>query len=229
MINNIKIIKNYVEESLKKNLSSYDSVIKLANLMNYSIVDSFTSFILKQSLNGKKNYVKKEDLYSSLLGIFGNYFARLALLNNYDIKEIYSEKEFLNINGKKAPCDIAFIDNNDEKYLVEVKTSRQIIGNVKNYVYINSYNFDGISNDAKKFKLIGDKLIKQVSSLKKISNNVIAFLYSDCMVDDIIKDKLSSLGVKLYIFEDYSIVDIERLATSLIDNVLKDVQSKIKK
>ncbi len=229
MINNIKIIKNYVEESLKKNLSSYDSVIKLANLMNYSIVDSFTSFILKQSLNGKKNYVKKEDLYSSLLGIFGNYFARLALLNNYDIKEIYSEKEFLNINGKKAPCDIAFIDNNDETYLVEVKTSRQIIGNVKNYVYINSYNFDGISNDAKKFKLIGDKLIKQVSSLKKISNNVIAFLYSDCMVDDIIKDKLSSLGVKLYIFEDYSIVDIERLATSLIDNVLKDVQSKIKK
>ncbi|MCI5733509.1 MAG: hypothetical protein MR296_05740 [Tenericutes bacterium] len=229
MINNIKIIKNYVEESLKKNLSSYDSVIKLANLMNYSIVDSFTSFILKQSLNGKKNYVKKEDLYSSLLGIFGNYFARLALLNNYDIKEIYSEKEFLNINGKKAPCDIAFIDNNDETYLVEVKTSRQIIGNVKNYVYINSYNFDGISNDAKKFKLIGDKLIKQVSSLKKISNNVIAFLYSDCMVDDIIKDNLSSLGVKLYIFEDYSIVDIERLATSLIDNVLKDVQSKIKK
>lgn len=229
MINNIKIIKNYVEESLKKNLSSYDSVIKLANLMNYSIVDSFTSFILKQSLNGKKNYVKKEDLYSSLLGIFGNYFARLALLNNYDIKEIYSEKEFLNINGKKAPCDIAFIDNNDETYLVEVKTSRQIIGNVKNYVYINSYNFDGISNDAKKFKLIGDKLINQVSSLKKISNNVIAFLYSDCMVDDIIKDKLSSLGVKLYIFEDYSIVDIERLATSLIDNVLKDVQSKIKK
>lgn len=229
MINNIKIIKNYVEESLKKNLSSYDSVIKLANLMNYSIVDSFTSFILKQSLNGKKNYVKKEDLYSSLLGIFGNYFARLALLNNYDIKEIYSEKEFLNINGKKAPCDIAFIDNNDETYLVEVKTSRQIIGNVKNYVYINSYNFDGISNDAKKFKLIGDKLIKQVASLKKISNNVIAFLYSDCMVDDIIKDKLSSLGVKLYIFEDYSIVDIERLATSLIDNVLKDVQSKIKK
>ena len=229
MINNIKIIKNYVEESLKKNLSSYDSVIKLANLMNYSIVDSFTSFILKQSLNGKKNYVKKEDLYSSLLGIFGNYFARLALLNNYDIKEIYSEKEFLNINGKKAPCDIAFIDNNDETYLVEVKTSRQIIGNVKNYVYINSYNFDGISNDAKKFKLIGDKLINQVSSLKKISNNVIAFLYSDCMVDDIIKDKLSSLGVLLYIFEDYSIVDIERLATSLIDNVLKDVQSKIKK
>lgn len=229
MINNIKIIKNYVEESLKKNLSSYDSVIKLANLMNYSIVDSFTSFILKQSLNGKKNYVKKEDLYSSLLGIFGNYFARLALLNNYDIKEIYSEKELLNINGKKAPCDIAFIDNNDETYLVEVKTSRQIIGNVKNYVYINSYNFDGISNDAKKFKLIGDKLINQVSSLKKISNNVIAFLYSDCMVDDIIKDKLSSLGVKLYIFEDYSIVDIERLATSLIDNVLKDVQSKIKK
>ena len=229
MINNIKIIKNYVEESLKKNLSSYDSVIKLANLMNYSIVDSFTSFILKQSLNGKKNYVKKEDLYSSLLGIFGNYFARLALLNNYDIKEIYSEKEFLNINGKKAPCDIAFIDNNDETYLVEVKTSRQIIGNVKNYVYINSYNFDGISNDAKKFKLIGDKLINQVSSLKKISNNVIAFLYSDCRVDDIIKDKLSSLGVKLYIFEDYSIVDIERLATSLIDNVLKDVQSKIKK
>ena len=72
-------------------------------------------------------------------------------------------------------------------------------------------------------------MIKQVSSLKKISNNVIAFLYSDCMVDDIIKDKLSSLGVKLYIFEDYSIVDIERLATSLIDNVLKDVQSKIKK
>ena len=69
MINNIKIIKNYVEESLKKNLSSYDSVIKLANLMNYSIVDSFTSFILKQSLNGKKNYVKKEDLYSSLLGL----------------------------------------------------------------------------------------------------------------------------------------------------------------
>ena len=49
------------------------------------------------------------------------------------------------------------------------------------------------------------------------------------MKDDIIKDKLSSLGVKLYIFEDYSIVDIERLATSLIDNVLKDVQSKIKK
>ena len=72
-------------------------------------------------------------------------------------------------------------------------------------------------------------MINQVSSLKKISNNVIAFLYSDCMVDDIIKDKLSSLGVKLYIFEDYSIVDIERLATSLIDNVLKDVQSKIKK
>ncbi len=229
MTKDTKIIKNYVKESLKKNLSPYDDVIKLANLMNYSIVDAFTSFILKHGLNGKKNYVKKEDLYSSLLGIFGNYFAKLALLNNYDIKEIYSEKDFLNLKGEKAPCDIVFIDNNDETYLVEVKTVRQIIGCEKNYVYINSYNFDGVLNDAKKFKLIGDKLIKQVSSLKKISNNVIAFLYSDCIVDDIIKEKLKSLGVKLYIFEDYSIVDIERLAASLIDNVLKEVQSKIKK
>ena len=152
--------------------------------------------------NEKELQTNKDVIVKMLLGIYGNYLATLYYKNlGYKVENeypVYDENDML-----LTKADLAFVDEDGNKNLCEVKLASQIIDNIRNYksedeeLYNGRVYFD-MDDDIIKYKKIGDKLITQVKKLKKSGQNITVVIFEGCYMDDIVRDKLTKeLGVNI--------------------------------
>ena len=189
-------------------------VFEIAKKMN---IDLPSLFYEKLILNSGDKY--KEQLSKNLLGIYGNFFATNYFKGlGYDVINefpIYDEK-----NNIITKADLYFKDKNGIDNYCEVKTTHQIIDNIRNYM---DNDIDGevgkyVDKDDEiiKYKNIGKKLIKQVGklSLKKSKVNVIVF--NGCYIDSVILSELNDRDVGI-IYMAINIDDLENYINHIIE------------
>lgn len=217
-------VKKYITEILISNGISVE-IIDFAKLMDIDIIRLFHDKIYIENKNINLNI---DAISKNLLGVFGNFIA----CNYYKGLgyEIINEYPVLNSEGLTiTKADIAYKDLSGLN-LCEVKTTSQIIDNIRNYKDENEkrYNenvyFD-LDQEIIKYKQIGTKVIEQVGKLKKCSNRVNLIVFNGCYIDDIIKDKLEKEGVCIkYIAPN--IHELEDYVTSITVNIVNDLKSK---
>lgn len=173
-----------------------NDIVDIANKMDLDIVSLLYEKVI---INGNPdNY---EVVVKSLLGVYGNclatkYFKGLGynVLNEVPIK---------NKLGKTVTsADLVFYDNDGMKNICEVKTTTQIIDNIRNYVDPDSESqscFEDKDDEILKYKCIGKKLVKQVEKLSKSGAIVKVIIFNGCYVDDVIRKKLHELGAVLVV------------------------------
>ena len=215
--------KKYIKEILISN-SINEEIIEFAKLMDIDIIRLFHDKIYTQNQNIDLN---KEAISKNLLGVFGNFIA-----SNYFKGlgyEIVNEYPVLNKEGiTVTKADIAYEEQN-ELHLCEVKTTSQIIDNIRNYKdenekkYSDDVFFD-LDKEIIKYKQIGTKVIEQVGKLKNTSAKVNLIVFNGCYIDDIIKDKLEKQGVYIkYIAPN--IHQLEDYINNITENIVKDLKS----
>ena len=149
------------------------------------------------------NYTIKgvEEITRCLLGIYGNFIATYYFKSlGYDVENEVSIKD--NDGNETTKADISFLDHNNTRNYFEVKAVSQILDSVKNYKdedssYEKIYLMDK-KLEEKKYEQIGKKLIKQVEKLKIKKGIVGIVVFNGCIIDDLIKEKLKKLNVKIY-------------------------------
>lgn len=207
-------IKKYLNELFSINNKE---ILDLSNLMNYDISSRFYDAITTNNSERKDNLVN--NIKNQLVGILGNFYASKYFSLQKKYSKVCLESTYY---GNNIPCDLSFYDENNNLCLVEVKATEQIIGEENNYlVFDYEKSKKEIINDKKKYKQIGNKLLKQVGRLKKYSNNVKAFIFGDCYIDENIKEELNKMGVDLEILDYFSIFDIKRLAENIVSETMK--------
>ena len=215
-------VKKYINEILISNNIS-EEIIDFAKLMDIDIIRLFHDKIYVENKNIELN---KDAISKNLLGVIGNFVA-----NNYFKGlgyETINEYPILNKEGLTVTkADIAYKDSFGI-HLCEVKTTSQIIDNIRNYKDENEKKYSDnvfydLDKEIIKYKQIGTKVIEQVKKLKNNSNNVNVVVFNGCYIDDIIKDKLEKLGVSIkYIAPN--IYDLEEYISLLTDNIVKDIK-----
>ena len=194
----------------------YD-IFKHANLMDIDITKLFCD-----NLTASKN---KDALISQILGIYGNYFATHEfIMKGYKVENEY---EVITDDKQKTKADIAYYEN-DEIVLCEVKMAMQIILNKKNYVNFNNLTSKkDIVQDKRKYFEIANKLLKQVSKLKKVSNHVKVIVFENCYMDKDLIDALKKEGINK---DDILIipVDVKELYNN-VKNMVENIFLKYEK
>ena len=233
MNSTIYVIRNDILKILHDNGIS-DKLIFEAKKMDVDLIGLFYEKILLEN-NPKKIQDNVEVITKSLLGIYGNYVATSYFeALGYEVENeypVYDENKKL-----LTKADLAFVDNNGVVNLCEVKTTSQIIDNIRNYKddeekkYNGKYYYD-MDSDIIKYKEIGVKLIKQVTKLKKSGKKVLVVIFNGCFMDDIIKDKLSELGANVFIMAP-NVKDLEeqlRIMVTNVCNILKNTKNEKRK
>lgn len=198
-----------------------DKLITEAKKMDVDLVRLFYDKItLEKDLRKLENNI--DVIVKSLLGIYGNYVATSYFEGlGYQVENeypVYDENKKL-----LTKADLVFTDNNGEVNLCEVKTTSQIIDNIRNYrddeekKYNGKYYYD-MDSDIIKYKEIGTKLIKQATKLKKSGKKVLVVIFNGCFMDDIIKDKLSKLGVNVFTMAP-NVKELEEQLRIMVTNV----------
>ena len=169
-------------------------ILNQASLMDLNIPK-----LIYEKLICKYNTKTLDEVTKNLLGVYGNYIATLYCKRMY--KNVQNEVPIKDKSGKViTKADIVFTDLNDNENYCEVKATNQIIDNIRNYVDKDenklSY-FTDKDNIIIKYKNIGKKLITQVKKLLTTSKKVNVFIFEGCIVDEIIKQKLKGLNVKV--------------------------------
>ena len=217
-------VANHIKNILINNGIS-NEIILFAKLMDIDIIRLFHDKIYIENKNIESN---KEAIAKNLLGVFGNYIAG----NYYKALgcEVINEYPVLNNEGLTiTKADIAFKDCFGIN-LCEVKTTSQIIDNIRNYKddnekrYSDNVYFD-LDKEIIKYKQIGTKVIEQVGKLKTNSNRVTLIVFNGCYIDDIIKDKLEKMGIIIkYIAPN--IHELEEYIDSITNNIVNDLKIK---
>ena len=232
-----EVIDVKIQETILKSLYDNginDKLIFEAKKMDVDLVRLFyEKIVLEKDLHKLKDNV--DVITKSLLGIYGNYVATSYFeALGYEVENeypVYDENKKL-----LTKADLAFVDNNGVVNLCEVKTTSQIIDNIRNYKddeekkYNGKYYYD-MDSDIIKYKEIGVKLIKQVTRLKKSGKKVLVVIFNGCFMDDIIKDKLSELGANVFIMAP-NVKDLEeqlRIMVTNVCNILKNTKNEKRK
>ena len=212
----------YIKEILINNGISED-IIEFAKQMDIDIIRLFYDKIYIETKNIDLN---KDSISKNLLGVFGNYIA-----SNYFKglgNEIINEYPVLNKEGLTVTkADIAYKEQN-ELHLCEVKTTSQIIDNIRNYKdenekrYNDNVYFD-LDKEIIKYKQIGVKVIEQVKKLKSYSDNVYLVVFNGCYIDDIIRDKLKKIGINIK-FIAPNIHELEEYINSITDSIVNELK-----
>lgn len=165
-----------------------------------------------------------EEVTRNLLGVYGNYIATQFYKGKY--KKVLNEVPILDDdNNEITRADISFFDLNGKLNYVEVKATEQIIDYEKSYVDSLEIYDNKKEYEIMKYKMIGKKLIEQVKKLSKDNINVIVAIFEGCHMDDIIKEKLNMLGIKINIIDVniYTLIDeIKRILTLSRDYILEN-------
>ena len=82
-----------------------------------------------------------------------------------------------------------------------------------------------MDSDIIKCKEIGVILIKQVTRLKKSGKKVLVVIFNGCFMDDIIKDKLSNLGVSVFTMAP-NVKELEEQLRIMVTNVSNNLGIK---
>lgn len=175
-----------IKRKLKNDYNIKEDIFSHAKMMDTDIVKLFCDNLKKKN---------KEALISTILGIYGNYFASHEfIMKGY---KIHNEYDILDGKKKVTKADIAYYDENNNLVLCEVKAARQILKNKNNYIYYDySKNKKDIELDKKKYYEIGKKLINQVTKLKKESDFVKVIIFENCVLDNDLLSDLYKLGIK---------------------------------
>ena len=194
----------------------YD-IFKHANLMDIDITKLFCD-----NLTTIKN---QDALISQVLGIYGNYFATHEfVMKGY---KVINEYEIVTDDKQKTKADIAYHEGN-KLVLCEVKTAMQIILNKKNYINVNNLTSKkDIALDKKKYFEIANKLLRQVSKLKKVSNHVKVIVFENCYMDPDLLEALKNEGINK---DDIIVipVDVKELY-SHVKNMVENIFLKYEK
>ena len=192
-----------------------------ANMMDFNLIKLFNDKIFN-------NYNEKslEVVTKNLLGVYGNYIAsNYFKVLGYNVENEKDIKDKNNIVLTKA--DISFIDKEGNLNLCEVKTTPQIIDNIRNYVDKDEQitgTYTDKDEEIVKYKNIGKKLIKQVNKLKTSNNKVNVVVFKGCFIDDIIKEKLASENVNL-ITINVDINELENNIRKMVISIKNDYQN----
>lgn len=169
-------------------------ILNQASLMDLNIPK-----LIYEKLICKYNMKTLDEVTKNLLGVYGNYIATLYCKKMY--KNVENEVPIKNEKGNIIiKADISFIDEEEKENYCEVKAASQIIDNIRNYVDEDNNElsyFTDKDNIIIKYKNIGKKLITQVKKLSSTNKKVNVFIFSGCIVDEIIKQKLKELNVRV--------------------------------
>lgn len=191
-------------------------VFDIAKKMNINLPDLFYEKLI---INKGDKY--KEQLSKNLLGIYGNFFA-----TNYFNGLGYSVENEVPIYDSDANeitrADLCFIDKSGSKNYCEVKTTTQIIDNIRNYIDDDEVNLKGNyidkDNEIIKYKNIGKKLVKQVEKLKQSNSKVNVIVFNGCYIDSVIMQELEKNGVNV-IYLAVNIKELEKYVDQIVDSV----------
>ena len=192
-----------------------------AKMMDFNLIKLFNDKIFN-------NYNEKslEVVTKNLLGVYGNYIAsNYFKVLGYNVENEKDIKDKNNIVLTKA--DISFIDKEGNLNLCEVKTTPQIIDNIRNYVDKDEQitgTYTDKDEEIVKYKNIGKKLIKQVNKLKTSNNKVNVVVFKGCFIDDIIKEKLASENENL-ITINVDINELENNIRKMVISIKNDYQN----
>ena len=196
---------------------TYD-IFKHASLMDVDIVKLF--------YDNFANHKDKEIIVSQLLGIYGNYFATHEfIMKGY---KVINEYELIIDEREKTKVDIAFEDNG-KMVLCEVKMALQIILNKDNYIKpSNKIGKKEIDLEKRKYYEIANKLIKQVTKLKKASKYVNVIIFENCFMDDDVKYALSEIGVtdENIIIIPINVIDLHNLILKMVNEISKIYENR---
>ncbi len=221
--------KNYIDKELygeimtaMKRSGIPDAVFELARKMDMNLPKLF----YEKVLNSKNS----NDILSfsrNLLGIYGNYFAALHFKQSY--ANVKTEMPLYKENKLCTNVDISFTDENGVLNLCEVKTS-PYIGFVTSYrdEMGNIINNNSSIEEMKKYRGIGDKLLKQVGKLIKYNTKVNVVVYDGTIISDGIDKVLNDTENKNIskIIIPISINKLEADVDDLIDKILENFNSK---
>ena len=220
------MIRKINEERYEKVLSALkeacinEEVISLALKMEINLVKLFDEKIINANKRNIKNNI--EVVSKNLLGIYGNYIAT----NYYKGLgyNVFNEYDVCDKKGKLVTkADIYFVDKNGKQNYCEVKTTPQIIDNIRNYVDDNNLlkgSYVDKDNEILKYKNIGKKLLKQVEKLSSNNGVVNVIVFNGCYIDDII---LNSLKEKNVVIRKLA-VSIEELEKTVMQTVYRVLQ-----
>ncbi len=221
--------KNYIDKELygeimtaMKRSEIPDAVFELAKKMDMNLPKLF----YEKVLNSKNS----NDILSfsrNLLGIYGNYFAALHFKQSY--ANVKTEMPLYKENKLYTNVDISFTDENGVLNLCEVKAS-PYIGFVTSYrdEMGNIINNNSSIEEMKKYRGIGDKLLKQVGKLIKYNARVNVVVYEGTIISDgidkVLNDNENKNISKIII--PISINKLEADVDDLIDKILENFNSK---
>lgn len=163
----------------------------------------------KEAVERNKEYFSK-----NLLGIYGNYFATYYYSSRYKVeneKPVYNENG--NLDGK---ADLFFLDENGNENYCEVKATPYIL---------SSENGFSKQKEILKYQKMGEKLLRQAAKLKRTNANIIVILFDGCKVDQIILEKLQSMGIEVK-FLQINIDMLESFIDDLIDKIEMNFYNK---
>lgn len=205
-----------------------EEIISLALKMDINLAKLFDEKIINANENDIKNNISV--VSKNLLGVYGNYLAT----NYYKGLGYKTENEYevCDKNGKLVTkADIYFMDKDGKKNFCEVKTTPQIIDNIRNYVDDSNLlkgSFIDKDNEILKYKNIGKKLLKQVEKLSFDNNIVNVIIFNGCYIDDIILNALNEKKVvirKLAI----SVEELEKTVIQVVYKVLNEYNKTFEK
>lgn len=217
---------DFILDTLKQNGISKE-IIDLANRMDINLPRMFYEKIL--CVTETKELSNNTDvIVKTLLGVYGNYITACYYKSlGYDVKNEYRVYD----NGDLITrADVAFNTSDGKLNLIEVKTTPQIIDNIRNYNSNNEDKYNGKyyydkDNDIIKYKEIGNKLIKQASKLLKTKANVTVVIFDGCFMDDIIRDKILKKGVSIFKL-GVNINDLEEQIYDMVYEIIDVLKSK---
>lgn len=197
-------------------------VIKLARKMDFDLIKLFNDKIINSSEEKKEENINV--VSKNLFGIVGNYIAYSFYLNKgYNVSVEYP---LYDIDGNLlTKADIAFIDNNNNFNLCEVKTAFQIISNDNSYLEIDEMDSYSKKKELIKYKEIGKKLCKQVEKLSDNNSLVNVTVFKNCNIDNDIKSILKDKKVKLNIIP----IDVYELfyqTKKVVEKIYNDTHKK---
>lgn len=192
------------------------SVFEAAEKMNINLPQLFY-----EKLIINKGDMYKGQLSKNLLGVYGNFLAANYFKGlGYNVETevpIYDQN-----NNEITRADLCFIDKNGVKNFCEVKTTTQIIDNIRNYIDDEEFSIKGSyedkDNEIIKYKNIGKKLLKQVDKLKQSNSIVNVIVFKGCYIDSIITSELKKEGINI-IYLACDIKDLEKYVENIVNEV----------
>lgn len=236
--------ENYIDKELydeimiaMKRSGIPQKVFDIAKQMDMNLPEMFKKRIidlpkdLNEPMTEEKIKENSEYFSKNLLGIYGNYFAYYYYDNLLKKKygENYKEKyelknempyhdENRNVLGRS---DLFLRDEKGNETYCEVKAAPFILYDINNFSALNNSNKDYTNSqkEIKKYQHIGQKLLQQVTRLKKTGGKVLVILFDGCKVDNVISEKLEKMEVE---------VKYLQLNINVLESYVDDIIDKIK-